>query len=155
LKALEGLARTHEETPRQWGPFHIIGEIARGAFGTVYIATDPTLGLTVALKVIRPRNPDVAIDPARALTEARLLAKITQPNIVRVYRAERIGNEVGVVMELVKGRTIDDLVQNESRFNASEAALIGLDLCRALAAVHASGALHGDIKAHNVMRGEG
>jgi eukaryotic-like serine/threonine-protein kinase len=155
LKALESLARSHEETPKSWGPFPIIGEIARGAFGTVYIAADPALGLTVALKVIRPRNPDVAIDPAKALTEARLLAKITHPNIVRVYRAERIGNEVGLVMELVKGRTIDDLVQNESLFNASEAALIGLDLCRALAAVHAVGALHGDIKAHNVMRGEG
>ncbi|HEY7185474.1 MAG TPA: serine/threonine-protein kinase [Vicinamibacterales bacterium] len=113
------------------------------------------LGLTVALKVIRPRNPDVAIDPSKTVNEARLLAKITHPNIVRVYRVERIGNEVGVVMELVKGRTIDDLVQNESLFNASEAALIGLDLCRALAAVHAIGALHGDVKAHNVMRGEG
>jgi serine/threonine protein kinase len=155
LKALEGLARSHEETPKSWGPFPIIGEIARGAFGTVYIAADPALGLTVALKVIRPRNPDVAIDPAKALGEARLLAKITHPNIVRVYRAERIGDDVGLVMELVKGRTIDDLVQNESLFNASEAALIGLDLCRALAAVHALGALHGDIKAHNVMRGDG
>jgi serine/threonine protein kinase len=155
LKALEGLARTHEETPTSWGPFPIIGEIARGAFGTVYIAADPSLGLTVALKVIRPRNPDVAIDAAKALNEARLLAKITHPHIVRVYRAERIGNEVGLVMELVKGRTLDDLVQNESLFNPNEAALIGLDLCRALAAVHGSGALHGDVKAHNVMRGEG
>src|SRR5690349_17336024 len=69
LKALEGLARSHEDTPKAWGPFTIIGEIARGAFGTVYIAADPDLGLTVALKVIRPRNPDAAIDPAKALNE--------------------------------------------------------------------------------------
>ena len=155
LKALEGLARSHEETPKQWGPFTIIGEIARGAFGTVYIATDPALGLTVALKVIRPRNPEAAIDPAKAFNEARLLAKITHPNVVRVFRVERIGYEVGLVMELVKGRTLDDLVLTESLFGPNEAALIGLDLCRALAAVHATGALHGDIKAHNVMRGEG
>jgi serine/threonine protein kinase len=155
LKALEGLARSHEETPKEWGPFPIVAEIARGAFGTVYIAFDPTLKLNVALKVIRPRNPDVAIDSGKAFTEARLLAKINHPNVVRVFRAERIGDEVGFTMELVKGRTLDNLVQTESLFNAPEAAIIGLDLCRALAAVHRSGALHGDIKAHNVMRGEG
>ena len=46
-------------------------------------------------------------------------------------------------------------MQTESSFGPNEAALIGIDLCRALAAVHRAGALHGDIKAHNVMRGEG
>ena len=152
---LEGLARVHEDTPQAWGPFTIVGEIARGAFGTVYMASDPSLDLTFALKVIRPRNPDLPLDPAKAVSEARLLAKISHPNVVRVLRADRIGNEVGVAMELVKGRTLDDLVQTESSFGPNEAALIGIDLCRALAAVHRAGALHGDIKAHNVMRGEG
>ena len=155
LKALEGLARSHEETPKSWGPFTIIGELARGAFGTVYIATEPELQRDIALKVIRPRNPELPIDPDTVFKEARLLAKIVHPNVVRVFRAERIGNEVGFAMELVTGRTLDDLVQTQSPFNANEATLIGLDLCRALAAVHRSGALHGDIKAHNVMRGEG
>ena len=154
LKVLEDLARIHEESPKTWGPFDITGEIARGAFGTVYIARDPSLGLTLALKVIRPRSPDVPLDPERALNEARLLAKIAHPNVVRVFRADRIGNEVGVAMELVKGQTLEDLVQKQSPFSAREATLIGIDLCQALAAVHRSGALHGDIKAHNVMRGE-
>ena len=154
LRVLEDLARIHEESPRNWGSFDIVGEIARGAFGTVYTARDPALGVTLALKVIRPRNPDVPLDPEKALNEARLLAKITHPNVVRVYRADRIGDEVGVAMELVKGQTLEDLVQTQSLFSAREATLIGLDLCHALAAVHRSGALHGDIKAHNVMRGE-
>jgi eukaryotic-like serine/threonine-protein kinase len=155
LQVLEELARLYEDTPTAWGPFSIVGEIARGAFGTVYTASDPSLGLTLALKVIRPRSPDVPLDPARVFNEARLLAKISHPNVVRVLRADRIGNEVGVAMELVKGRTLHDLVQTESSFGPNEAALIGIDLCRALAAVHRAGALHGDIKAHNVMRGEG
>ena len=155
LKVLEEMARIHEDTPTAWGPFTIVAEIARGAFGTVFVASDPALGLTLALKVIRPRSADVPFDAAKALTEARLLAKITHPNVVRVFRADRIGNEVGVAMELVKGRTLEDLVQNQSIFSAREATLIGIDLCHALAAVHRSGALHGDIKAHNVMRGEG
>ena len=155
LRVLEELARLHEETPTSWGPFSIVGEIARGAFGTVYIASDPSLALTLAVKVIRRRSPDVPLDPARALSEARLLAKITHPNVVRVFRADRIGDEVGVAMELVKGKTLDELVRTQSPLNAREATLIGIDLCHALAAVHGSGALHGDIKAHNVMRGEG
>lgn len=154
LKALEGVARSHEAAPQTWGPFTIIGEIARGAFGTVYIATEPGLG-TLALKVIRPRNPDVAFDATRAFREARLLAKINHPNVVRVFRADRIENEVGLAMELIQGRTLDDLVQSQSPVSAREAAIIGLDLCQALAAVHKSGTVHGDIKAHNVMRADG
>jgi serine/threonine-protein kinase len=154
LKVLEDMARIHEESPKTWGPFEIVGEIARGAFGTVYTARDSALGVTLALKVIRPRSPDVPLDPEKALNEARLLAKITHPNVVRVYRADRIGDEVGVAMELVNGQTLEDLVQKQSAFSAREATHVGIDLCHALAAVHRSGALHGDIKAHNVMRGE-
>ena len=72
-----------------------------------------------------------------------------------VYGADHIGGRVGLWMELVKGRTLAELLQTHGPFGAREAALIGLDLCRALAAVHGAGLLHGDIKAHNVMREEG
>ena len=72
-----------------------------------------------------------------------------------VYGADHIGGRVGLWMELVKGRTLAELLRTHGPFSAREAALIGLDLCRALAAVHGAGLLHGDIKAHNVMREEG
>ena len=75
--------------------------------------------------------------------------------MVRVFGAERIGDEVGLSMELVEGRTLDAIVRERGPLSASEAAVIGLDLCRALAAVHGAGLLHGDIKAHNVMRADG
>src|SRR5439155_2355329 len=58
-------------------------------------------------------------------------------------------------MELVRGTTLEDLLTRQGLFGAREAALIGLDVCRAVAAVHRAGLLHGDIKAHNVMREEG
>ena len=58
-------------------------------------------------------------------------------------------------MELVKGDTLADIVRRQAPFSAREAAVIGIDLCQAVAAVHAAGMLHGDIKAHNVMREEG
>ena len=77
------------------------------------------------------------------------------PNVVRAYGAELIDNEVGLSMELVKGHTLDEIVKRQEPFSANEAAVIGIDLCRALAAVHRADILHGDIKAHNVMRENG
>jgi hypothetical protein len=58
-------------------------------------------------------------------------------------------------MEFVKGHTLEELLQTHGPFGAREAAFVGLDVCRALAAVHRAGLMHGDVKAHNVMREEG
>ena len=58
-------------------------------------------------------------------------------------------------MEFVRGRSLADLVEEHGAFGAPEASLIGLDLCRALAAVHEAGLLHRDVKAQNVMRETG
>ncbi len=154
LRVLEGVGRVSAIAPTSWGPFVLEKEIGRGSFGTVYKAVDPNLQLEVALKVIQPRG-ETPIDLSRALKEARLLAKISHPNVVRVYRAERIGDEVAISMELIAGDTLEELVERQGLFGANEAILIGLDLCRALAAVHAAGTLHGDIKARNVMRETG
>lgn len=155
LQALEALSRVNEPVPLQWGPFTIAYEIGRGSFGTVYRAVDQNLQLDVALKIVRREATDATIDTSRALAEARLLAQINHSNVVRVYRAEQIGEEVGVAMELLRGHTLEDLVSREGPRNAGEALLIGRDLCHALAAVHGAGLLHGDIKARNVMRVEG
>ena len=155
LRMIESLARLSDPMPGQWGAFVIRGEIGRGSYGTVYRALDPQLDIEVALKVIRPRPLDVAVDPSHALKEARLLAQINHPHVVRVYSAECLEQEVGVAMELVKGRTLHDLVRAQGPFSARETMLIGVDVCGALAAVHGAGVLHGDIKANNVMRAEG
>jgi eukaryotic-like serine/threonine-protein kinase len=155
LEALEQVARASGgEAAVSWGRFTLVDVIGRGRFGTVYRALDPSLQIPVALKIVRPR-PGAVIDYDRALQEAQRLARIRHPDVVRVFGAERIGDEVGLSMELVEGLTLDDLVRERGPFSGSEAALIGLDLCRALAAVHAAGLLHGDIKAHNVMRADG
>jgi hypothetical protein len=58
-------------------------------------------------------------------------------------------------MEFITGRTLEDLLETQGLFGAREAALIGLDVCHAVAAVHHAGLIHGDIKARNVMREAG
>jgi len=83
------------------------------------------------------------------------LARVRHANVVTIYDADHVDNRVGLWMELVRGTTLEELLQHQGPFGAREASLIGLDLCRAIAAVHRAGLLHGDIKAHNVMREEG
>jgi serine/threonine-protein kinase len=155
LRSLERYARANEEVPASWGRFHIIEQIGVGTFGVVYRAVDPTLQIEVALKVTRPRHPELADEQEKALEEARRLVKVKHPNVVRAFGAERVGDEVGLSMELVRGRTLEEIVRRQATFSANEATVIGIDLCRALAAVHGAGILHGDIKAHNLMREEG
>lgn len=89
LRVIEGLSRLSEPVPLTWGQFEIRGEIGRGSYGTVYHAFDPQLNIEIALKVIRPRAIDVAFDAARALNEARFLAQINHPNVVRVLGGSR------------------------------------------------------------------
>ncbi len=112
-------------------------------------------GVEVALKLLWPAELDAPSRSSRALKEARLLARVRHPNVATVYGADQIHGRVGLWMELVKGRTLAELLRAQGPFSAREAALVGLDLCRALAAVHGAGLLHGDVKAHNVMREEG
>lgn len=155
LRVLEDLAHVSQGRTRSWGPFTIQAELGHGSYGTVYRALDTTLNLEVALKVLRPRGPQHPADAERALNEARLLAQVTHPNVVRIYRAERRGDDVGVAMELLHGRALDDLVFLHGPFGPREAMLIGIDICCGLAAVHGARLVHGDVKAQNVMRVSG
>jgi hypothetical protein len=140
--------------PRTWAHFLILGRIGGGSFGDVYRAHDTKLQCDIALKLMR-HDGDSQANVSRVLKEARLLARVRHANVVTVYGADQVEGRVGLWMELVRGTTLEDLLQRQGMFGAREASLIGLDLCRAVAAVHRAGLLHGDIKAHNVMREEG
>jgi serine/threonine protein kinase len=141
-------------SPGAWAHFVILGQLGQGSSGDVYRAHDTKLQCDVALKLIR-HDGDSAARMSRVLKEARLLARVRHSNVVAIYGADQIDGRVGLWMELVRGITLEDALQRQGPFGAREASLIGLDLCRAIAAVHRAGLLHGDIKAHNVMREEG
>jgi serine/threonine-protein kinase len=150
--------RTHEDiaappVPSQWGHLRVINQLGRGAFGAVYRAWDRTLEREVALKLIPTSNR--LVDLSRARKEARRLARVRHANVVTIYGADFHDEQFGLWMELIPGSTLGELLLAQGTMSAREAALIGVDLCRALAAVHAVGLLHGDIKANNVMRQDG
>jgi serine/threonine protein kinase len=140
---------------RSWGNLTIVEEIGEGSFAKVYKAIDRGLQTEVALKLLKTGARGQRTDDARVVEEARLLARVRHANVVTVHGADRIDGQVGLWMELVKGRTLSSLLNTHGPLSPREAALIGLDLCRALAAVHAAGLLHGDVKARNIMREDG
>jgi serine/threonine-protein kinase len=132
-----------------WGAFRLVDELGRGAYGTVYRAYDHKLDRQVALKIF-------AADATRTsegfVEEGRILARLRHPNIVAVYGAETHEGRDGVWMELIHGRTYEEIVRTDGSLGPREAALIGADLCRAVGAVHTAGISHRDITARNIMR---
>jgi serine/threonine-protein kinase len=137
-----------------WGHLRVTDELGRGAYGRVYRAWDSALAREVALKIIRVERRDPAA-VAGVLREGQMLASIRHRNVVTIHGAQQIGDDVGLWMELVRGRPLARIVQQDGPLGPDEAAVIGMSLCDALAAVHAAGLLHRDIKAQNVMRESG
>jgi hypothetical protein len=138
-----------------WGHLRISDVIGEGSFGSVYRAWDRRLECEVALKLIKASGVSRAFDLARALKEARLLARVRHRNVVRVFGADSHGDRFGLWMELIPGRTLEQVLVMQGQMGMSEVIPIGIDLCHALAAVHGAGLLHRDLKARNVLREEG
>ncbi len=159
MKAVAGIAlHFRAEEPRgsgppaaelgTWGILKLNEKVGRGRFGDVYRAWDPRLEREVALKILRRGDPHL-------VTEGRHQARVRHPNVATVYGAEVIDGVVGLWMEFIRGETLSTLVSRQGPFGAQEGCLIGLNVCRALAAVHGAGLVHGDVKAQNIMREEG
>ena len=156
LEVLRVLARVQDLTPSEtlevpvrWGSLEIQERLGSGGFASVYRALDPVLGLEVALKVLHQTDAKASEE---ILAEGRLLARVRHPNVVRIFGVEELGGRIGLRMELIRGRSLDRVVREDGPLGPIEAIRTGLDVCRALAAVHQAGLVHRDVKAQNVMR---
>ena len=137
-----------------WGPYVLIEHLGSGTSADVFRAYDPKLDRDVALKLLTPfysgRDEGDAV-----IAEGRHLARVKHPNIAAVYAAERLGGRVGIVMELVEGRSLEQRLQEDGAFTPDEVAQVGVQVCDALGAVHAAGLIHRDVKAQNVVQDPG
>src|SRR5258706_5781967 len=136
----------------RWGPFEGLQCVGSGSFGEVYRAFDPTLQRHVALKLLLPGRLSRAEEVDALLREARAIARVRHPNVVPIYGVDSHDGRFGFWSDFVQGRTLAELVMTQGSMGAREAALVGIDVCRAAGAVHAAGLLHRDIKARYVMR---
>ena len=126
--------------------------IGQGTFGNVYRAHDRRLDRIVALKLLKPGREAAEPVESEVIREGQLLAKVRHPNIVTVYGAERIDGRVGVWMEFVDGRTLEEELRASGPLSAAATGDVGIALCGALASVHGAGVLHRDLKTQNVLR---
>jgi len=143
------------EALAHWGSFERLQRVGRGSFGEVYRAFDPALQRYVALKLLRSRGHEQESEASALLREARAIARVRHPNVVPIYGVDRHDGRVGFWSDFVQGQTLGELVATQGVMGPREAALVGIDVCRAAGAVHAAGFLHRDIKAGNVMREQG
>jgi hypothetical protein len=159
LRIVDAVARVHRALPpdtaqdaqQKWGRYRLTQVVGAGSYGSVYRAFDPELERELAIKILHRQVADSKLRE-RLLQEGRALAKVRHVHVVSVFGVESYGDRVGLCMEFVHGDTLEDVLQTHGTMNAGEATLVGQDVCRALAAVHAAGYVHRDVKARNIMR---
>ncbi|MBK8236579.1 MAG: serine/threonine protein kinase [Deltaproteobacteria bacterium] len=135
------------------GRFTILEKLGEGGMGTVYAAYDGELDRRVALKFLHPTRALDERATHRLLREAQALAKLSHPNLVPVFDVGRFEDQVYLAMELVPGATMRRWLEAAPR-SWREVLRHGIDVARAVAAVHRLGIIHRDIKPDNIIIGD-
>jgi eukaryotic-like serine/threonine-protein kinase len=131
------------------GKFEITGSLGRGGMGEVYAARDTELGRQVALKLLPPDSTVNREATQKLLREAQTASALNHPNIVTIHEVVRSGSSIAIVMELVDGQSLRQACQ--ARLPVEKAIDIGRQIAQALAAAHAEGIIHQDIKPENII----
>lgn len=133
------------------GRYRVRARLARGGMATVYEATDLRLDRVIALKVMHRHLADDPDFVARFQREARAAARLTHPHVVSVYDQGSADGVVYLVMEYVPSRTLRELLRQFGPLSAEQALVILEPVLEGLAAAHAAGFVHRDVKPENVL----
>jgi serine/threonine protein kinase len=139
------------------GSYRVVGPLGQGGMGVVLLAVDQRLEREVAVKLIRPAYVANKKAHDRFLIEARAMARVHHENVVEIYAFGQIGGSPYFIMEYIPGNNIANWLDErilEDRLPSIDEALGYLDqVCRGVSAIHASGAVHGDLKPSNILLG--
>jgi tetratricopeptide (TPR) repeat protein len=133
------------------GRYRILDLLGVGGMGMVYRAADEQLGLNVAVKVLRP---DLALGgqwPERFKQELVLARQVSHPSVVRIHDIGGDGELVFLTMDFVPGRSLRELLADETRLSPEKAVEIARQLALGLGAAHRAGVVHRDLKPGNVL----
>jgi len=130
--------------------YRILDKLGQGGQGTVYRAIDVSLDRPVVIKVLPPELTEKTANLARFEREAKLASSLDHPNICTIYGLHRVGDVNFIAMQQVDGLNVRQLV-NGRPLELRSALSIAIQTADALAAAHARGIIHRDIKAGNVM----
>ncbi len=130
--------------------YRVLRALGRGGMGTVYLAEDETLGRRVAIKVIAHGIAEESAIRQRFLREARLLATIEHPNVVRIYSFGASEDRAYIVMEYIEGETLADRIRRGPIAPAAARTIVG-HVVDALAAAWEKKIVHRDIKPTNIL----
>ena len=135
---------------RTIGKYRIVGQLGRGGAGIVYRAVDETLNRDVAIKTLNPGLADTEI-MKRFRAEATILAKLNHPQIATIYELYRSETDLLMVMEFVRGETLDHLCTRLGALTVEQALYLTDQILSALEHAHRAGIVHRDMKPANVM----
>ncbi len=139
----------------QLGRYTIIGELGKGAMGTVYKAVDPLIDRIVAIKTI---NLSMALDEKEAFEyesrfyqEAKAAGRLSHPNIVTIYDVGKSGEIAYIAMEFLQGRELRDILNDGKRMPIEQVINVVAQVALGLAYAHEYGIVHRDVKPSNIM----
>ncbi|MDP3275308.1 MAG: protein kinase [Deltaproteobacteria bacterium] len=129
--------------------YDVLRELGRGAMGVVYLGRDRFLEREVAIKFVADALSVDAVQ--RFLREARAMARLSHPNVATIYRAGVSDSAPFLVMELLRGRSLDEVLACDGPLSAERLLLVALHAARGIAAAHSRGIVHRDIKPSNLF----
>ncbi len=146
--------RVQDRTPERLGPYRVVRQLGQGGMGVVYLATDAA-GQSVAVKALHPGMAQEENARRRLGREVETMHRVRSPYVAEVLGADLDGATPYIVTRYVPGPTLDAVIATGGAMTGAALKRLGYGLAQALAAVHAAGVVHRDLKPGNVMISDG